>query len=73
MTDTPRYSMLIEWSERDQAFIVSLPEWGNGAKTHGVTYAEAVAHGQEVLELLIETQRATGWPLPPPRMYAVAS
>jgi predicted RNase H-like HicB family nuclease len=65
--------MLIEWSDRDQAYIVSLPEWGSGAKTHGTTYAEAVANGQEVLELLIETQRAHGWPLPPARMYAAAS
>ena len=73
MTETPHYSMLIEWSERDHVYIVSLPEWGGGAKTHGATYAEAVANGQEVLELLIETQRAQGWPLPPPRVYAVAS
>lgn len=48
------YSMLIEWSEEDQAFLVTLPEWVNRVimpVTHGSTYGEAVQHGQEVLEL----------------------
>lgn len=73
MSDNPHYSMLIEWSDRDQVYIVSLPEWGDGAKTHGITYEEAVKNGREVLELLIETQRAAGWPLPHPRVHAAAS
>ncbi len=29
------YSMLIQWSEEDQVFVVSLPEFGRFAKTHG--------------------------------------
>ncbi len=60
------YSMVIQWSEEDQVFVVSLPEFGPYSKTHGATYEEAAKNGQEVLELLIETCRAEGKPLPEP-------
>jgi predicted RNase H-like HicB family nuclease len=73
MTEQPRYSMLIEWSEEDRLYIVSLPEWGKYAHTHGATYAEAVRHGEEVLELLIASACAEGKPLPTPRLFAHAS
>ena len=42
------YSMLIEWSEEDQAYLVTLPEWADRVimpATHGSTYGEAVQHG----------------------------
>ncbi len=65
-----KYSMLIEWSEEDGVFVVSLPEWGPYAKTHGATYEEAAAAGREVLEMLIENRRAEGRPLPEPRLLA---
>lgn len=69
-----RYSMLIEWSDDDQAFIVTLPEWEEQAgligHTHGQTYTEAVEKGQELLALLIEDQSAENKPLPMPRAYA---
>jgi len=43
------YSMLIEWSEEDQAYLVTLPEWADRVimlATQGGTYDEAVQHGQ---------------------------
>jgi predicted RNase H-like HicB family nuclease len=46
------YSMIVRWSIEDEIFIVSLPEFGDKAHTHGNTYAEAIQHGEEVLELL---------------------
>jgi predicted RNase H-like HicB family nuclease len=58
--------MLIQWSEEDQVFVVSLPEFGPYSKTHGASYVEAAKRGQEVLELLIETYREEGRPLPEP-------
>jgi antitoxin HicB len=61
--------MVIEWSEEDQVFVVSFPEWGKYAHTHGATYDEAVHQGQEVLELLIADTRKQGKPLPLPRKY----
>lgn len=53
----PRYTMLIEWSEEDQAYLVTLPEWADRVMmlaTHGDTYSEAAKNGQEVLGLLME-------------------
>lgn len=71
MNEQPHYSMVIEWSDEDQLFVVSLPEWGRYAKTHGRTYEEAVRAGVEVLELLIEGAGTDGEPLPSPRSFAV--
>ncbi|APB34134.1 hypothetical protein GlitD10_1808 [Gloeomargarita lithophora Alchichica-D10] len=48
----PHYSILIQWSEADHCYIASLPEWGDTCHTHGDTYAEALRHALEVLELL---------------------
>lgn len=59
------YSMEINWSNEDQAFVVTLPEFPV-SQTHGATYAEAVKNGQEVLDLLIETYRQEGRTLPEP-------
>ncbi len=70
------YSMLIEWSERDQAFLVTLPEWVgriNTPSTHGSTYDEAARNGREVLEWLIQDAQQTGEPLPQPRTFAGAT
>jgi predicted RNase H-like HicB family nuclease len=64
-----RYSMVIRWSEEDQVFVVSLPEFGDYAQTHGDTYEEAARSGREVLELLVESFQAEGRPLPAPRLY----
>ena len=60
------YSMLIHWSEADEAFIVTLPEFDN-CKTHGDTYEEAVKSAEAVLELLIEAYSIEGKELPQPR------
>jgi antitoxin HicB len=69
------YSMLIEWSEEDQAYLVTLPEWADRVimpATHGSTYGETVQHGQEVLEMLVNSAVQDGEPLPPPKTHAVA-
>ena len=57
--------MEIHWSDEDQAFVVTLPEFPV-CQTHGGTYAEAAKSGQEVLDLLVETYRAEGRALPEP-------
>jgi predicted RNase H-like HicB family nuclease len=70
---THHYSMRIEWSDEDQAYVVSFPEWeqaGHIAHTHGDTYVEAVAKGQDLLAFLIESALAEGEPLPTPRTFA---
>jgi predicted RNase H-like HicB family nuclease len=62
----PQYSIFIQWSTEDQKYIVSLPEFGPYAHTHGDTYADALKNGEEVLELLIEDYQIQGKPLPVP-------
>ena len=67
------YSMLIEWSEEDQVYLVILPEWADRVimpATHGDTYNEAVQQGQEVLKMLVESAKRDGEPLPAPKIYA---
>jgi antitoxin HicB len=73
MSEDVRYSLIIEWSDDDNAFLVSLPEWEGrvfNPVTHGDTYEEAVKHGQEALRALVSSARKHGEPLPPPRVVA---
>ena len=67
--DTSHYSMVIQWSEEDQLYIVSLPEWGDFTHTHGRTHVEAAEMGREVLALLILGARQDGHPLPEPHLF----
>jgi len=70
-----QYSMLIEWSEEDQAYLVTLPEWSSQVLmpvTHGDTYSEAVKNGQEVFEMLVNDALQNGEPLPAPRVHVAA-
>ncbi|MGH2494456.1 MAG: type II toxin-antitoxin system HicB family antitoxin [Ktedonobacteraceae bacterium] len=67
------YSMVIEWSDEDQAYLVLLPEWAGSVimpATHGSTYSEAVQNALEVLEMLVNSATKNGEPLPPPKVYA---
>jgi antitoxin HicB len=59
-----RYTIIIQWSDEDQCYVVSLPEWGEFCHTHGDTYAEALANAQEVLEMLIGSALENNEPLP---------
>jgi predicted RNase H-like HicB family nuclease len=66
------YSMVIRWSEADQLYLVSLPEFSEGVVmpcTHGATYAEAAAMGQDCLESLIDSYEVSGLPLPSPQVF----
>jgi predicted RNase H-like HicB family nuclease len=67
----PRYTVIIQWSDDDQCYVVSLPEWG--CKTHGSTYEEAATNAREVLELLMEDETSVSpfppHPHPPPKLF----
>jgi predicted RNase H-like HicB family nuclease len=64
-----RYAMVIEWSDEDQLFLVSIPDFP-GAHTHGRTRTEAAAMGEEVIALLLNGEvkpplaRFTAMPYP---------
>ena len=67
-----KYQMIIQWSEEDNAFLVSLPEFPDQQwYTHGDTYEEAAAKGREVLEFLIDSAIANNEPLPEPIVATV--
>jgi len=61
-----QYTILIQWSEEDNKYIASLPEFGPYAHTHGDSYEDALYNAQEVLELLIEDYQARNKQLPLP-------
>jgi predicted RNase H-like HicB family nuclease len=63
------YSMVIEWSDEDGAYIVTVPELP-GCRTHGGTYEEAVRQGQDAIDSWIEARKAGGRPVPRPRVFA---
>ena len=73
MSEQSHYSMLIQWSDEDQAFLVTLPEWEGcvfGPVTHGDTHEEAVRNGREAMAALIASAEKHGEPLPRPRVFA---
>ncbi len=73
MSEQPRYSMLIQWSDEDQTYLVTLPEWEDrvfGPVSHGDTYEEAVLNGREAMVAMIASAEKHGEPLPQPRVFA---
>ena len=66
---THRYSLLIEWSPEDDAFVATVPDLP-GCRTHGATYEEAVRQARDAIESWIDAARADGEPIPEPRMFA---
>lgn len=73
MTEQLHYSMLVQWSEDDQAYLVTLPEWEGrvfNPITHGDSYEHAVEQGHEALAALVAAARQRNEPLPEPRIIA---
>ncbi len=70
LDEARRYSLVIEWSPRDEAFLVHVPELP-GLRTHGATHAEAVEMGEEAIAVWLDGLRATGQPVPAPRFAAI--
>jgi len=67
-----KYIILIQWSETDRAYVASLPEGGQYARTHGGTYEEAFENAREVLEDLVYGYKQTGKPLPAAHTLQIA-
>jgi predicted RNase H-like HicB family nuclease len=65
--------MLVQWSDDDQAYLVTLPEWEGrvfNPVTHGETYEDAIRQGHEALSALVKSARQHDEPLPKPRVIA---
>jgi predicted RNase H-like HicB family nuclease len=68
-----RYTVVIQWSEEDEAYVVSLPEWqpSTYCGVSGATYEEAAAKAQDLLKYLVEMHDpATEGPLPTPKLFS---
>lgn len=59
--------MVVQWSEFNDCFVVFLPDFEEVMQpvTHGDSYKDAFKNAREVLELLVESSRSEGKPLPP--------
>ncbi|MEG3966777.1 type II toxin-antitoxin system HicB family antitoxin [Microcoleus sp. T2B6] len=70
-----RYSMIIQWSDEDRLFLVTIPEFGDRVVmpcTHGQTREEAIHKGEEVIEMYLEAWEAEGESIPEPRTLQIA-
>ena len=65
MAERLAYPMLIEWSDEDDAYFVTMPDLP-GCQTHGASYEEAARQGQDAIESWLDARRAGGRPLPEP-------
>ena len=69
------YSVLIQWSDEDQMYLVTLPEFAEIAmqpSTHGRTYEEAVKNAQEAIAGYLAYCEEAGLAAPTPNMLQVA-
>lgn len=61
-----RYTMVIEWSDEDRAFVVTVPELP-GCQTHGDSYEDALRQSLEAMADWVEAHQAQGRTPPVPR------
>jgi predicted RNase H-like HicB family nuclease len=66
--------MVVQWSEADQAYVVTLPEWEGrvfNPVTHGDSYEQAIVHAHGALSALVASAQQRDKPLPAPHIIAV--
>ena len=61
-----KYEIIIYWSAEDESFIAEVPELP-GCMADGVTYQEAIAHAEHIINDWIKTAKDEGRPIPEPR------
>lgn len=69
LAEARRYSMLIDWSDEEQIYIVTVPELP-GCRTHGATHIEAVEMGEEAIATYLARMRHFDRFVLPPRLFA---
>jgi predicted RNase H-like HicB family nuclease len=70
-----RYSMILQWSNEDELFLVTIPEFSDRVVmpcTHGKTREEAICRGEEVIEMYLEAWQAENEPIPEPYTLQIA-
>jgi predicted RNase H-like HicB family nuclease len=63
-----QYAMIIEWSDEDEAYLVSIPDLP-GTHSHADTPAEAAREGERLIEEWLEIAREHGWAIPQPSVH----
>lgn len=61
--------MIIQWSDEDQLFLVTIPEFSDRVImpcTHGKTLEEAIHNGEEVIEMYLKAWETEGVSIPEP-------
>ena len=66
MNPIPKYSFKVFWSDEDQAYIATCPDFP-GVSGFGDTTEQALAEAAVSLRLAVETYQEEGWPLPEPQ------
>ncbi|MGD1804460.1 type II toxin-antitoxin system HicB family antitoxin [Dapis sp. BLCC M126] len=64
-----QYSILVQWSEEDRLFLVTIPEFSDRVVmpcTHGKTRGEAIQNGEEVIDMYLEAWEVEGESIPQP-------
>jgi predicted RNase H-like HicB family nuclease len=62
-----KYTMVIQWSEEDQLYLVHFPDFPQQHFiTHGKTYSEAASNGQAAIAGLIAVLKDHNQPIPEP-------
>ncbi|MBE9044979.1 type II toxin-antitoxin system HicB family antitoxin [Pleurocapsales cyanobacterium LEGE 10410] len=70
-----QYSMILQWSEEDRLFLVTIPEFSDRVImpcTHGKTREEAIRNGEEVIEMYLEAWATEGESIPEPNTLQIA-
>lgn len=63
-----KYTMVITWSEKDNSYIVTVPDLP-GCMADGKTREEAVRNAQTVIDEWLETAELIGRNIPGKKMY----
>ena len=66
------YSIVIQWSQKDNCFVATLPEWDN-QNTCGDSYEQALDNAKKLLSLSIESSISQGESLPEAKTFQIPS
>ncbi|WP_319419303.1 type II toxin-antitoxin system HicB family antitoxin [Pleurocapsa sp. FMAR1] len=70
-----QYSMIVQWSNEDRLFLVTIPEFADRVImpcTHGKTREEAIRQAEEVIEMYLKAWQAEDEPIPKPSTLQIA-
>jgi predicted RNase H-like HicB family nuclease len=70
-----KYSISLQWTEEDQLFLVTIPEFSDRVImpcTHGKTRVEAIHNAEQVIEMYLEAWQLEGETIPQPKILLIA-